>query len=53
MTKENKLVDNLLEKGNLYKLKCIKCKETSIQISNQKQTEFICLECGSDCEVIK
>lgn len=50
--KENKLIGNLLKSGNVYKLKCEKCKSISVQISEDKQPDLVCLECGGVCKVL-
>lgn len=50
--KKNDLIDPLLEKANVYKLKCEKCKSVSIQITQNPKPETYCIDCGGTCKVL-
>ena len=46
---QESLVDPLLKSGSVYKLKRDKCGSVSIQITQNKEPDCICLECGGKC----
>lgn len=48
---KNELIDPLLNKGTIYKLECEKCKSLSIQITQNKEPDLFCLDCGGNCKV--
>ena len=52
MRDNNKLIDPLIKKGNVYKLKCEKCNSLSVQITEEKEPDLICLECGGNCKTL-
>ena len=45
-----KLIEPLLKTGNVYRLKCEKCKSISVQISERDNPDYSCLECGGYCK---
>lgn len=47
------LIEPLLKNGNMYKLKCEKCKSISIQITQNNKPDCICLDCGGKCSSLK
>ncbi|WP_161794383.1 hypothetical protein [Paraclostridium benzoelyticum] len=47
------LVEPLLKSGSVYKLKCYKCDSISIQITESKEPDCVCLECGGICSSLK
>lgn len=47
------LVEPLLKNGNVYKLKCEKCKSVSVQITDNDSPDCTCLECGGVCRALK
>lgn len=49
---KNDLIQPLLNTGNVYKLKCEKCKSVSVQISEHKNPDLVCFECGGKCTVL-
>lgn len=51
--KGNILIDSLLEKGNIYKLKCNKCKSVSVQITENKEPDYKCSDCDGTYTIIK
>lgn len=51
MDKNVRLIEPLLKRGNVYRLKCEKCKSVSVQISENKFPDNICFECGGKCKV--
>ena len=50
---DNELIGGLLENGYVHKLKCEKCNSISVQISENENPDFICLECGGKCKILK
>jgi len=49
----NNLIEPLLNSGNVYKLKCDKCKSISVQISENSEPDYTCFECGGKCNTLK
>lgn len=45
-----KLIEPLLNKGRVYRLKCEKCKSIAVQISEKEQPDYTCYECGGICK---
>lgn len=52
MKNNHDLIDPLLNKGNVYKLKYEKCQSISVQISEKPQPDDICFECGGKCRLL-
>lgn len=52
---ENKttLIDPLIKSGNVFKLKCEKCKSISVQITQDNKPDLTCFECGGSCNILK
>jgi len=51
--KDYNLIEPLLNSGNVYKLKCDKCKSISVQISENSEPDYTCFECGGKCNTLK
>lgn len=47
------LVEPLLKKGNVFKLKCEKCNSISVQITENENPDLMCFECGGTCTILK
>ena len=47
------LVEPLINKGNIFKLKCEKCNSISVQITENEKPDFMCFDCGGNCSIIK
>ena len=50
---KHSLVDPLIKKGNVFKLKCDKCKSISVQITENENPDYTCFECGGTCSIFK
>lgn len=50
---KHSLVDPLIKKGNIFKLKCKKCSSISVQITENEKPDSMCFECGGDCNILK
>ena len=46
--RENKdsLIGSLLNDGNLYRLICTNCESVSVQITQDNEPDYKCLDCG-------
>lgn len=47
------LVEPLIKKGNVFKLKCEKCNSISVQITENENPDSMCFECGGNCNILK
>ncbi|MGL5751506.1 MAG: hypothetical protein ACRCXT_13315 [Paraclostridium sp.] len=50
---KHSLVEPLIKRGNVFKLKCENCKYISVQITENEKADSICFECGGKCKVLK
>lgn len=52
---ENKdnLIGSLLNDGNVYRLICKNCESVSVQITQDNEPDYTCLECGGKCVIFK
>ena len=53
--RENKdsLIGSLLNDGNLYRLICTNCESVSVQITQDNELDYKCLDCGGKCIMLK
>ena len=51
--KKDRLIGELLNGGNIYRLKCQECESVSIQITESNKPDYACLDCGGKCVIFK
>ncbi|MGL6105106.1 hypothetical protein [Romboutsia sp.] len=49
--KKMELIEPLLNRGKVFRLKCEKCKSVSVEISEKEKSEYTCFECGGKCKI--
>ena len=47
------LIGSLLNGGSVYRLKCKNCESVSVQITENSEPDYTCLECGGRCVIYK
>lgn len=52
---ENKesIIGSLINEGNVYRLICQDCNSISVQITENNNPDYICLDCGGRCIIFK
>ena len=50
---KDSLIGSLLNGGNVYRLICQNCESISVQITEQNDPDYTCLDCGGKCVIFK
>ena len=43
----------IIKGGSVYRLKCKNCESVSVQITENSEPDYTCLECGGRCVIFK
>ena len=44
---------SLLNRGNIYRLKCENCNSVLVRITEHSESDYTCVNCGGRCNIFK